>query len=238
MGYKTSLVIVKQPSGNIRHEELLEKLGYPGFSFSTELTFDGCMYTSDKSFCIGHYNNCLIISDDYQLTDALDQNRDLGSLTGYEKVLTTLYPDSEVLSVACHSVVNYHVYSLVYKGQKIRYKRCVDGDDLREFGNRLEEEDNLYALSKMIGGQRMFRSPYTKDGEYEYTEDALMEDFTFGVAKRHLNVMISTGEDEELMNVLFRQYVKAKPAERKVEPVPKENIPARGSCFSRLFRKK
>jgi hypothetical protein len=69
----------------------------------------------------------------------------------------------------------------------------------------------------------------------------LLEDFAFGVAKRHLGVMISTGEDEILtFETPFRKY-----AVKKEEPQNTEkpqNIPViteskKGSWLSRLFKK-
>lgn len=210
------MVIIKEPSV-IAETDLLDKLGFSDFSFKEETSFEEAMYPMDKSINIGTFNNCLIICDDYQLTDSLDSPKDPQALSEYEKILTEIYPDSEILTVACHSVVNYHMYSLVKNGQKIRYKRAVPGEALKEFGNRLEEEDHVYSFSKIIDGQRMFRSSYEEGENYEYTEDAMMEDFAFGIAKRHLGVMISVmPEEDALLNTRFKKYLSNKKPQRVI----------------------
>jgi hypothetical protein len=240
MGFKSSIIIVKQPSATIGDEELLKKIGFVGVTFSGDTTFEECMYPNDKSVNIGHYNDCLIISDDYQLTTSLEVSKSPQLLSDYEKVLTNLYPDTEILTVACHSAVNYHLYSLIKNGQKLRFKKVVHGEPLIEFGDRIEEEEKVYAYSKVIGGQRMFRSTYRDDEVYDNTEDQMMEDFTFGVAKRHLGVMISTSEDEELMfETPFKKYVASKVTEKKkeIQPTPIVTEQTKGSWLSRLFKK-
>lgn len=207
MGFKASMIIVKQPSKTMSDEELLKMLGFSKVSYLGDTSFEECMYPSDKSINLGSYNDCLIISDDYQLTTSLELEKNPQSLSDYEKVLTQFYPDTEVLTVACHSAVNYHLYSLVKNGQKLRFKKVVDGKPIIEFGDRIEEEERVYAYSKIIDGQRMFRSKYKNDEVYDYTEDQMMEEFAFGVAKRHLGVMISTDEDEDLMfETPFKKY--------------------------------
>jgi hypothetical protein len=232
MGFKASMIIVKQPPRTMGEEELLKMLGFSNVSFLGDTTFEECMYPSDKSISLGCYNDCLIISDDYQLTTSLELAKNHQSLSDYENVLTQLYPDTEVLTVACHSVVNYHLYSLVKNGQKLRFKKVVDGEPIIEYGDRIEEEESVYAYSKIIDGQRMFKSKYNDDEVYDYTEDQMMEDFAFGVAKRHLGVMISTGEDEHLMfETPFKKYgVNKAVKEKRTEQT-------KGGWLSRLFKR-
>jgi len=239
MGFKTSMITIKQPTTTISDEELLKALGFTNIIFSGDTTFEECMYPSDKSINLGHYNRCLILTDDYQLTTFLELSKTPHLLSDYEKVLTQLYPDTEILTVACHSAVNYHLYSLVKNGQKLRFKKVVHGEPIIEYGERLEEEEKVYHYSKDIDGQRMFRSTYKDDEVYDSTEDQMMEDFVFGVAKRYLGVMISTSEDEELMfETPFKKYAVSKAAKKKKEvqtvPVVTEQ---KGSWLSRLFKK-
>jgi predicted unusual protein kinase regulating ubiquinone biosynthesis (AarF/ABC1/UbiB family) len=211
MGFKASMIIVKNPSKTVSDEELLQQLGFATISFSGEDFFETCMHPRDNSINIGNYNDCLIITDDFQLTTALDLTNIPQSLSDYEKVLTKLYPDTEVLTVACHSVTNYHLYSLVKNEQKLRFKKVLSDEPLLEYGDRIEEEESIYAYSKIIDGQRLFRSMYRNKDVYEYEEDQMMEAFAFGVAKRHLGVVISMGEDDELMfETPFRKYAVSK----------------------------
>lgn len=240
MGFKASMIIIKDPSKEISDKNLLSKLDFPDFSFLGDTTLEECMYPNDKSINTGHFNDCLIISDDYQLTTSLEQSNNPQSLSEYEKVLTELYPNSEILTLACHSAVNYHLYSLVKDGQKIRFKKVVHGEPLIEYGSRIDEEEKVYAYSKVIDGQRMFKSTYKDDEVYDNTEDQMMEDFTFGVAKRLLGVLISTEEDEELMfEIPFKKYTRSTQINKSVERKESltESKQTKSSWLSRLFKK-
>lgn len=203
------MIIINKPSVQVSEEELLARVGFKGFEFSNDTTFEEAMYPGDESISVGYYNNNIIINDDYKLTTEQERGDFPESLAAYEQTLTALFPDSEILSVACHSAVNYHLYSLVKNGQKLRFKTLTADTPLMESGERLPEEEAVYALSQEVDGQRLFRSPYSDEPVYDNTEDQMMEDFTFGVAKRHLGVMISSSEDEELMfHTSFRRYVR------------------------------
>lgn len=240
MGFKVSMITVQRPIATISDEELMNRLGFTNVTFSGDTTFEECMYPSDKSVNIGHYNNCLIISDDYQLTTSLELSQTPHILSDYEKVLTDLFPDTEILTVACHSAVNYHLYSLVKNGQKLRFKKVVHGEPVIEYGERVEEEERVYAYSKIVDGQRMFRSTYKDDELYDNTEDQMMEDFAFGVAKRHLGVKISTSEDEELMfEIPFKKYAVSKVMVKKeeVKSAPVATEQTKSSWWSRLLKK-
>ena len=239
MGFKASMITVKQPTVGISHLELLNELGFTNINLVGDTTFEECMYPNDKSINVGHYNDFLIISDDYQLTTSLELSQTGSLLSDYEQALTDIYPENEILTVACHSAVNYHLYSLVKNGRKLRFKKVVDGQPTIEFGDRIIEEENVYAYSRIIDGQRMFRSPYKDDKVYDNSEDQMMEDFAFGVAKRHLGVMISTSEDEELMfETIFQKYaVKRSETREKVRSQPAVTGQRKKSWLSGLFRK-
>lgn len=218
MGWKCSLIIIHRPKLVVNDVEFLQLFGFPNLSWVGPTTLDECIYPGDKSLNIGYYNDCLVLADDYQLTEALDRVPSPGDPTDYERILTGSYPDSEILSVACHSAVNYHVYSLVKGGRKLRYKRVVDGEPLREFGTRLPEEEVVYAYSKLVDGRLLFRSTYRESDVYDMVEDQMMEAFAFGVAKRLLGVTISEDNDEELMNeVPFNKYTFEKTDIRKTQ---------------------
>lgn len=234
MGFKISMISIKEPATKISDTVLLQKLGFPDFSLVADTSFDESMYPRDNSINIGTFNKCLIICDDYQLTDSLETSNNPENLSDYEKMLTQIYPDSEILTVACLSGVNYHMYSLVKNGEKIRFKRISHGTPLIQFGKTIEEEVKVYSYSKIIEGQRRFRSTYKEDEIYDNTEDQMMEDFTFGVAKRHLGVMISTSEDDILLNTTLKKYSHKKVDQHKSQ---KEKSSTSASWFSRLFKK-
>jgi hypothetical protein len=117
------------------------------------------------------------------------------------------------LTVACHGSVNYHLYSLVKNGKKLRFKRVIASSPILEYGQRLAEEEAIYADSRVIEGRRLFDSRRRNDPHHHtITEDQLMEDFAFGVAKRHLGVMISSEETGALMVATpFKKFVKTPP---------------------------
>ncbi len=157
---------------------------------------EDCIYPSDKSVSIGRYNGCLIICDDYLLTTSLESTKTPQNLCSDEQILTELFPQSEILSIACHSVTNYHLYALAKGTARIRYKSLSADTPLVEAGNRIEEEMEIYAGSKIINGIRLFKADLDDEQTYEYTEDQLME-------------------DEELMfDTSFRKYKKGAAAVR------------------------
>jgi hypothetical protein len=196
------------------------------------------MHPRDKSINIGWYNNCLVISDDFQLTEEMEEAYNHKNLSDYEEMLCELFPGKEILTVACHSVVNLHLYALAKDNERLRYKMVASESPVVEFGERLAEEEQIYARSKIIDGVRLFKSDWEENGDYEYMEEQMMEDFAFGIAKRHLGVMISTGEDEELMYTTpFKKYVKGKKEVAAVaeQQVSEELEEVRRSWWSRLF---
>lgn len=248
MGFKSSMVTVTNPSATLSERDLLDRLGFTHFEFTADTTLEECMYPGDKSLNIGYYNNSLIICDDYQLSGLLETISP-ESAAGYEQVLSALFPGSEVLTTACHSAVNYHLYALAKDGKRIRFKDISSETSLREFGRHLQEEDEVYKLSKVVDGKRLFTSNYSDKEEYEYEEDQMMEAFTFGVAKRHLGVLLDYDESETLtFNTPFKKYKQvranttARPAATAVATVaaPQPTEQAAGqtaSWFTRLRKK-
>jgi hypothetical protein len=197
------MIIVEKPVPDIGDEQLLAELGFPNCAAMGTDHLVNCMYPRDKSFGIGRYNGRLIITEDYRFTEKLERAKVPDVLSAHEQTLTRLFPGSEVLSVACHSTSNYAMHSLVKDGVKLRYRRIdCDGKGIVH-GAPLAEEEPIYARSKVIDGVRMFRGE-EPDGPYEYTEDQLMEDFIFEVAKRYLGVRLD--RDDAVNDVELRRY--------------------------------
>lgn len=234
MGFKSSIITIKNPVQTFEDTFILENLGLSGFSYEGETTLEECIYPNDKSINFAEFNNCFIICDDYQLTNTLEIAKDPTKLSVYETVLTNLFPSSEILTTACHSAVNYHMYSLVNNNCKLRYKKVIAGEPIVQHGSWIDEEQKIYSNSKIINGERLFKSFYEEEENYDSTEDQMMETFTFGVAARHLGVTISTSDDEELMfNVKFRKYSK-----KYISDIdsPKETRKEKVSWVSRFFK--
>jgi len=207
------MIIIHRPFRPVQEEVLLRHLDLNDLEFRETTTMESCIYPDDRSINIGYYNNNIIICEDYLLTNHLEVTNDPMSLAGYEEVLSSLFPGSEILTVACHASVNYHLYSLVKDGEKLRFKRVIASSPILEYGDRLAEEEVIYAESRVIEGKRLFDSRWREDHHnHAITEDQLMEDFAFGVAKRHLGVKISSGEENALMaGTPFKKFVKPAP---------------------------
>lgn len=205
MGWKASLIIIENCSNFAEDNQILKALGKANFIFHSKVTLEECIHPNDKSINIGYYKNNIIICDDYQVTaDSLERAKGL-ALTKEEQQLVTIFPDSEIITVACHSVVNYHSYSIIEKGVKKRLKICTS-DFLTGYGDKIAEEKEIYAKSYKKEGLHFWKDTY---GGEDFTEDQLIEDFTFGIAKRRLGVSLDHPQGEELMEkVPFKKYCK------------------------------
>jgi hypothetical protein len=225
MGWKVSTIIIENKNNLKDDNTILEALGKSNFEFKEELTLGYDIVQNDDSICIGYYQDNIILFDDYQITaKSLERANEL-KLIKEEKRLVDLFPNAEILTAACHSVVNYHGYSLIKKGKKIRLKTISSEDELREFGKRIEEEVEIYKTSYEKNGAN-----YWKDEDYpndeDYTEDQLMEDFTFGVAKRRLGFRLDNSDADELMEtVVFKKYISpnSKNGNEEVEELKPKN---------------
>lgn len=207
MGWKASMIIIENPDNFDDEISLLKAIGKSNFKFKDETTLDECIYPRDKSISIGRYNGNIIISEDYQITTKTLEKAENLNLTIEEENLCKMFPNSEIVTIACHSVVNYHGYSLIKNGKKLRLKVISSETPLIEFGQKLKEEEKLYSASYQKEGTNFWKD--ATDPNEEYSEDQLMEDFTFGIANRRLGVYIDQIEGEELMEkVRFNKYVK------------------------------
>lgn len=234
------MILVKDPPGIVSADVLLESLGFKGYNLAGDITLEECIYPKDKSVSIGHYNGCLIICEDYVLTGEMETTGDArpDQLLKYEQVLTALFPGAEVLTIACHSGVNYHLYALAKDGRRVRYKSISSDTPLIEWGDRLEEEKMIYEDAMIVDGERRFQSSIKKDGVYEYTEDQLMEDFAFGVAARHLGVRLDTEDADELnFEIIFQQYVRPAGLFRKGTPYRQRAIKTNHDHLAEAHRK-
>ena len=205
MGWKSSLIIIENKENFTDENEILKALGKSEYEFDRELTLEECIYPNDKSINIGYYNGNIIISDDYQLTTNSLERADKLNLTEEEKNLVELFPTSEIVTVACHSAVNYHGYSLIENGIKKRLKIISSDEPRIEFGERIKEENEIYDRSYSKDNQNFWKDD--DDPEEDFTEDQLMEDFTFGIAKRRLGILLDHSDGDEIMEqVTFKKF--------------------------------
>jgi len=204
MGWKTSLIIIENKDNFKDEPAILKAIGKSGYEFDRELTLEECIYPNDESINIGYHDGNIIISDDFQITtNSLERAKDL-SLTKDEKKLIGLFPNSEILTVACHSVINYHGYSLIKNGTKERLKTISSDKPRIEFGERITEENKIYKKSYLKDNQNFWKDD--DDPEENFTEDQLMEDFTFGVAKRRLGIILHLADIDEMERIKLKRY--------------------------------
>lgn len=201
------MIIIENPQNLSDERAILRALGKEEFDPAEEVTLDDALHPNDKSICIGFHQGNILITDDYQITTtSLERNKSL-ELTSEERGLVDLFPHSEILLVACHSVVSYHGYALIKNGRKVRLKTISADDPLIEAGERLPEEKDIYATASQREGRNYWKNP--EEPGAEFTEDQLMEEFTFGIVKRRLGVRLDQEEGWELVDTLpMKKYRK------------------------------
>jgi hypothetical protein len=204
MGWNTSLIIIENKENYSNENELLKSLGFDCFEQKLNTTFDEILNPKDNQIGIGYYNGNLIICDGYLLTTkSLEESKNL-NLIDYEKSLVKMFPKSEIVTVSCVSSVNFHGYSLIQNGIKKRLKYVAE-EMKQEFGNRFEEEIEIYKNSYLEDGKLLWKDENDEDDFF--TEDQLMEDFTFKVAKRRLGIQIDMEDGEDLFqNTEFKVF--------------------------------
>lgn len=75
----------------------------------------------------------------------------------------------------------------------------------QEYGNHFEEEIEIYKNSYEEDGKLLWKDENDEDDFF--TEDQLMEDFTFKIAKRRLGVQIDMEDGEDLFeNTEFKVF--------------------------------
>ena len=209
MGWKTSMIIIESPTNFEDDNSILKAIGKEHYKFKEKVPFWDCLYPRDKSMNIGRFNGNIIICEDYQVTvNSLDKAKDF-NLTIEEQKLSKLFPNSEIVIIACHSVVNYHGYSLIQNGNKTRLKTISADTPKIEFGRRTIEEETIYKDSYQIDGKNYWKNEID-EGE-DFSEDQLMETFVFGFAKRRLRILLHHIEAEEVLDkVIFKKYKRPK----------------------------
>ncbi|MDR1054390.1 MAG: hypothetical protein LBL90_00825 [Prevotellaceae bacterium] len=201
MGWKASMIIIQNPD-NVKDDDIILKaFGMGQRKYACNTTLDECIYPRDESINIAYYNGSIIICDDFQLSGKFIMEE----ISTEERTIIKLFPDSEILTVSCLSLTTFHGYSLIRNGKRVRAKAMSADDGFYiNIGDPIEEEKAIYAQGELRHGKY-----YWTHEDNEYTEDQLMEDFTFGIAKRLLGVRIDESEGEELMDeVLFSKYTK------------------------------
>lgn len=205
MGWKASMLIVQNTSGIKTAEEVVQRIDDNYYELAEETTLESCINPHDESINIGFYKDNIILTLDaeYILMSIIDGGG------GIENRLNDLCPGGEIMGVFCQSTTNMHGYFLNKDGDRIRHKIVSFEGPRMEFGERFEEELEIYKDAKKDENG----DDYWQFGDEEsarFQENQLMENFTFGVAKRLLGVKLDHTEGEDLMfQVKFKKFVKA-----------------------------
>ncbi len=215
MGWKVSMLVAQNTSGIKTAEEIVQKLDENHYELVEETSLDACINPRDESIYIGFYKDNIIVTLDaeYILMSIIDGGG------GIEDRLHELCPEGEVMGAFCQSTTNMHGYFLNKDGTRVRHKIVSFDGPRMEFGERFEEELEIYKDAKKDeNGVDYWQFGDAESSRFE--ENQLMENFTFGVAKRLLGVKLDTSEGDDLMfQIKFKKFVKA---EKPASSPPKE----------------
>lgn len=203
MGWKGSMIIIQNPENVTDETKLLSALGFDNYEFAENTSLDESLFTDDKSVSIGYFNNSIVVCEGFQIIDSFIND----IVTYKERQLINLFPNSEILSVAFLSTVNFHGYALLSKGHKVRIK-SIDADygKTLDAGELLTEETIIYNKGTVENGTIYWVFENLPEDRFE--ESQLLEDFSFEVAKRILGVRLDTDEGDQLLfDTTFKKYL-------------------------------
>lgn len=197
MGWKTSMIIINtdQP---FDFSNLFQKLGYEVSSNSDEL-FEAIIYPPDDKIYLGYCNKTTIICLQELVLDAFQAN-----VSTLEQALCDCFPNTEIATLALHSVVNFWAYSVVKDGKKLRV-RAGDADEgiIIDEGKVLEEEKELLAKAYTnTNGEQLFVFEDILDEAF--TADQVGENFVFQLCKRYLDEQLDA--HEKLWETTFKGF--------------------------------
>ena len=204
MGWKTSMILIESNDNKISDTKILRALGIKDVKSTSPSTLDECLNTQDGSIAIGRIDGNIVICDGYYVTEkSLEMPRNL-RLCKEEKALCKLFPSSEIVAVACHSTINYHGYSLIKAGKKLRLKTISDGQPLKQYGEPTPEEAAIYSSSFVKKKANYWHDDH--DPDEDISEDQMMEDFTFAMAARRLGARLDAADGEAILAQAVTKY--------------------------------
>lgn len=206
MGWKTSMIMINSDN-EFDKDELFESLGCYELKSIDKQYFDSIMNPDDGKIYIGRYNgNTIICMQDLPL-ESLDN-----TVSRAEKVLSTKFPDTDIVTFALHSVVNLWGYSIVKNGKKLRVRAgSSEGGTMVEFGEIMEEEKELFSKSKVnSSGERVFIFEDMPDDEFQ--DDQVGESFVFDISRKYLGENLDACD--ELFETQFEGYIFSKKSQK------------------------
>ncbi len=212
MGWKASMIVINSEE-KLPTKEVFEALGYYELSKVDKQPFEVVMNPEDDRIYVGQYNgNTIICMQDVPL-ESLSE-----SVSDAEKILSSRFADTDVVTFALHSVVNLWGYSLVHNGKKLRARAGSSEGTTVEYGEMLEEEKELFSIAKKNAkGERIF--VFDDMPEEEFADDQLGENFVFDISTKYFGE--SLDDCEELFEAEFQGYTFS-----RVKPIVEEPVKA------------
>jgi len=208
MGWKASMIVIN--SGEILPvQEVFDALGYYELRKVDKQPFEVVMNPDDDRIYLGQYKgNTIICMQDMPL-ESLGE-----SVSDAERILSSQFSNTDIVTFALHSVVNLWGYSVVHNGKKLRARAGSSEGTTIEYGEMLEEEKELFSIAKKNAkGERIF--VFDDMPEEEFADDQLGENFVFDISTKYFGK--SLDDCEELFETEFQGYTFS-----KVKPVVME----------------
>ena len=138
MGWKASVIIVHKPM-QMDDEQLLKELKFDHLVKIKDELFEAVINPTNHRVYIGNYKDNLLMCVPDIPMQIIESDE-----TETEKVLTKLFPNSEICSIILHSTVNLWGYAIIKSGERIRVRAgsAEDGPFI-DLGEPLEEEKKI-----------------------------------------------------------------------------------------------
>lgn len=177
MGWKISAIIINSKK-DIEEKQLLNLIGYKSLKELTPKVFDEIMMPPENEVYIAKYKENWIICEQDLAIKSFEED-----ISNEEKILTNYFKDTEILSLALHSAVDFWGYSIVENGKKLRVKASASQEGVFiDIGEPLKEE--------------------------QFNEEPLGEDLVLEVSSRYLGEPLNV--DGKLLETKFNGYAFSK----------------------------
>lgn len=206
MGHSSEAIFMK-PRITVEQElSLLKKLGLDNFVFKEKVWFEETMTSSRRNgVYIGHCNDSTFIVFDGVVANYIGFIKD--EFNPWEKILSSLYPNSAFLSILNFEGTCSYQYHYFKDAETVRKKAGVYPKLLSSIGEELEIEKEYYVKKETIDGQEIF---FTKPWNEHETELHQWTHAQIGgeVAFRLVKIMAEVEYGHDFMfNSLVNQYL-------------------------------
>jgi hypothetical protein len=158
------------------------KLGVDTLKFIKEINLYDAQ-SIDKGICIGKYDDKIIIVSQDKVFGFYEKD-----LVPFEKQLTGLFPNSEIVALTLDDTVDLYGYSIIQDGKRFRVKSGADSEVYIDVGNKLKEEDDV--LKKDIFSpdeMKEMKQKYTSKEVERFVENEVGVRVTYALLLRYFN---------------------------------------------------